>query len=66
MRRRSLAILLSLSALLGACKAKESSTTKTIGVSLLTREHDFYRQLEAGMQDEAAKKGYRLIITTGD
>ena len=56
-----------------ACKAKEGgsdaaggATTKTVGVSLLTREHDFYRQLEAGLQDEAAKKGYKLIITTGD
>lgn len=52
------------------CKAKEggsgSAATKTIGVSLLTREHDFYRQLEAGLNDAAARHGYKLIITTGD
>jgi ribose transport system substrate-binding protein len=52
------------------CKAKDASTsaatTKTIGVSLLTREHDFYQQLEKGLQDAAAKHGYKLIITTGD
>jgi ribose transport system substrate-binding protein len=40
--------------------------TKTIGVSLLTKEHEFYRQLEAGMQAAAAKHGYRLLITSGD
>jgi len=53
------------------CKAKDASsgaaaTTKTVGVSLLTREHDFYQQLEKGLQDAAAKHGYKLIITTGD
>ena len=63
---RRLALLLALAALVG-CKVKESAApTKTIGVSLLTREQDFYRQLEGGLRDEAAKKGYRLIITTGD
>ena len=41
-------------------------TTKTIGVTLLTREHDFYRALEAGMRDAAAKHGYRLVVTSGD
>ena len=68
-----LASALLLTPLAIACKAKEGgpgatggAATKTIGVSLLTREHDFYRQLEAGLQDEAAKKGYKLIITTGD
>jgi len=65
--RFTLAAALTLST---ACKAKDSgagaATTKTIGVSLLTREHDFYRTLEAGLQDAAAKHGYKLIITTGD
>jgi len=59
-----------LASLAPGCKAKEggsnAATTKTIGVSLLTREHDFYQQLEAGLQDAAAKHGYKLIITTGD
>ena len=39
---------------------------KRIGVTLLTREHEFYRQLEAGLKDAAAKQGYQLIITSGD
>jgi len=66
--RVALLALLASSAL--GCKAKDASTTaattKTIGVSLLTREHDFYQQLEKGLQDAAAKHGYKLIITTGD
>ena len=59
-----------LASLTFGCKARDASnsatTTKTIGVSLLTREHDFYQQLEKGLQDAAAKHGYKLIITTGD
>src|SRR5919199_6697283 len=39
---------------------------KRIGVTLLTREHEFYRQLEAGLKDAADKQGYQLIITSGD
>jgi ribose transport system substrate-binding protein len=39
---------------------------KTIGVSLLTRVHQFYRGLESGLQSEADKRGYKLIITTGE
>lgn len=39
---------------------------KTIGISLLTRGHVFYRDLEQGLSDEAAKHGYRLIISAGE
>ncbi len=39
---------------------------KRIGVTLLTREHEFYRQLEAGLRDAANARGYQLIITSGD
>jgi ribose transport system substrate-binding protein len=35
-------------------------------VTLLTREHEFYRQLEAGLKEAADKQGYQLIITSGD
>jgi ribose transport system substrate-binding protein len=45
---------------------KNSSGGKRIGVTLLTREHEFYRQLEAGLKDAAGKQGYQLIITSGD
>ena len=39
---------------------------KTIGVTLLTRGHLFYRDLEQGMNDEAAKAGYHLIVTSAE
>lgn len=39
---------------------------KRIGVTLLTKEHEFYRDLEAGLQDAARNRGYELIVTSGD
>ena len=36
-------------------KKEESKSTKTIGVSLLTRAHVFYKDLEEGLKSEAAK-----------
>ena len=38
----------------------------TIGVSLLTRTHPFYQDLEAGLQEAAAANGYKLLITAGE
>jgi len=37
-----------------------------IGVSLLTRTHPFYQDLEAGMKDAADRSGYRLLVTSGE
>jgi ribose transport system substrate-binding protein len=42
------------------------TATKVIGVTLLTREQHFYQDLEAGIKDAAARRGYRLVITSGD
>ncbi len=39
---------------------------KRIGVSLLTKEHVFYQQLESGLQSEAKKQGFALLVTSGD
>ena len=39
---------------------------KRIGVTLLTREHVFYKDLEAGLREAADKQGYQLIVTSGD
>ena len=39
---------------------------KVIGVTLLTREHVFYKDLEAGLREAADKAGYRLIVNSGD
>lgn len=37
-----------------------------IGVSLLTRTHPFYQDLEAGLREEAAKHGYELVVQAGE
>lgn len=47
-------------------KKGTATSTKRIGVTLLTREHVFYRDLEAGLKEAAEKNGYQLIITSGD
>lgn len=46
--------------------ATTSGPSKKIGVTLLTREHQFYKDLEAGLKDEASKRGYEVIIQSGD
>lgn len=43
-----------------------AAPTRTIGVTLLTREHEFYRQLESGLRQAADAHGYKLIVTSGD
>jgi ribose transport system substrate-binding protein len=46
-------------------KSKQE-TKLTIGVSLLTRTHPFYQDLEAGLKEAADQYGYSLIITAGE
>ncbi len=46
--------------------ASPNKTAKKIGVTLLTREDDFYRELEAGLKEAAAKNNFELIIQSGD
>jgi len=43
-----------------------NAVKKRIGVSLLTREDDFYRELEAGLQEAARQNNFELIIQSGD
>jgi ribose transport system substrate-binding protein len=38
----------------------------TIGVSLLTRTHPFYQDLEAGLQEAADASGFKLLISAGE
>ncbi len=48
-------------------KSGESrSTTFKIGVSLLTRTHPFYQDLESGLLEAAKANGYELQITAGE
>ena len=50
----------------GGSGTNSGSGGKRIGVTLLTREHVFYKDLEAGLQEAAAKQGYQLTVTSGD
>ncbi len=47
-----------------SCAGKRSQ--KVIGVSLLTREHVFYRDLEDAMNQAAKRRGFRLIVNAGE
>jgi ribose transport system substrate-binding protein len=58
--------LMALACFSGCQPAANNAGAKRIGVTLLTREHEFYRQLEAGLKEAADKQGYQLIITSGD
>ncbi len=49
---------------LAACARKP--VRKVVGVSLLTKEHVFYRDLEKGLREAAANQGFELIINSGD
>ncbi|HTK80806.1 MAG TPA: substrate-binding domain-containing protein [Bacteroidota bacterium] len=64
--RNILFVLLAAALFLSCGQKQESKSTKTIGVSLLTRAHVFYKDLEEGLKSEAAKNGYELIITAGE
>jgi ribose transport system substrate-binding protein len=49
---------------LANCGRREAQ--KTIGVSLLTKEHVFYRDLEKALRETAANHRFHLIINSGD
>lgn len=63
-------ILLALSCLLPACAEEGSGgaadDTTTIGVSLLTMQHQFYQDLRAGLEATAAEHGYELLIVSAE
>lgn len=53
--------------ILASCSKQDANKSrKIIGVSLLTRGHIFYRDLEDGLKQEAAKNDYRLVITSAE
>src|SRR5262245_12845484 len=63
----TLCTFLSLAIVLCSAGCSQSgSGRKTIGVTLLTKEHVFYRDLESGLKETAEQKGYDLLITSGD
>jgi ribose transport system substrate-binding protein len=63
---QAIAIAAAVSILASCGQKKETKASKVIGVSLLTRGHVFYRDLESGLQSEADKDNYELIITAGE
>lgn len=64
---RLLVIALSLVfVLIGCGRNAERTSAKTIGVTLLTRAHVFYKDLEDGLKAEAAKNGFELLVTAAD
>lgn len=58
-------ILVGLTVVSTSCSNKEAHT-KTIGVTLLTRAHLFYRDLEAGIREQADSNKYALIVTAAE
>lgn len=52
---------------IGIWYARSGKKQKTlIGVSLLTKQHVFYRDLEQGMREEAEKRGIELAIESAE
>ncbi len=43
-----------------------ASARKTIGVSLLTMQHQFYQELRAGLERAAAKHDYELLVVSAE
>ena len=62
--KRVLIILLCVVASTASCARKAGQ--KVIGVSLLTKEHVFYRDLEKGLRQAAGERGFDLIINSAD
>jgi ribose transport system substrate-binding protein len=46
--------------------ATSPSAAKTIGVSLLTMQHQFYQELRAGLESAADKSGFRLVVVSAE
>lgn len=46
--------------------AAKGNAEKTIGVTLLTVQHQFYQDLRAGLEEEAVRHGYKLLISTAE
>jgi ribose transport system substrate-binding protein len=61
-------VLLSFCLTLAGCGGSKQSTNNkvTVGVSLLTRTHTFYQDLESGLQIGADEMGYELLINAGE
>ncbi len=61
-RRLLCALLVALAAV--ACSRSERAGRKVVGVTLLTQTHDFFKELEHSLREEAARRGLELIVTS--
>jgi len=60
---RAWGVSLALVAMVAACGGGQPASTRpVIGATLLTGTHAFYKDLEAGMREAAAAKGYDLTV----
>jgi len=66
MRRRLFVCLVGLALALCGTGCARRAQGKLIGVSLLTRGHVFYREMEAALRETAATHGFRLIVDAGE
>jgi ribose transport system substrate-binding protein len=67
MQRLGIILIASCVLFTNAChKSEKSPASKTIGVTLLTRGHVFYKDLEDGLIDAAKQHGYQLSIVAGE
>lgn len=62
--RRMLAVALVSTVAAAVACGHSGPTKKVIGVSLLTQGHSFYKDLEAGVRDEAAAKGFDVVVVS--
>lgn len=48
------------------CGSEKKAQNKRplVGVTLLTQTHDFYKELEKGLRDEASKRGLDVVVTS--
>jgi ribose transport system substrate-binding protein len=58
-------LIIPLALAVSAC-SHQGTSGKILGVTLLTKEHVFYRDLEQGLRDTARQKGFNLVVTSGD
>jgi ribose transport system substrate-binding protein len=63
--RRSVAAFALVSVAVAGCARREppGPSRPVVGVTLLTQTHEFFKELEGGLRDEAARRGLDLVVT---
>ncbi|MGQ9486155.1 MAG: substrate-binding domain-containing protein [Armatimonadota bacterium] len=73
MGRYIISLMLMVPVLLSACAKKQTATAPSVegkrwkvGVTLLTKQHPFYQELESAMREAAQKEGLELLIQSAE